>query len=210
MRIIMAVAPDVKRRTSPRERTRGLLLEAAREQLRQSLPLTVQAVADRAGVSRATAYRYFSSNESIALQLTMPLSGDLIDDPSWPYPRPDPSTDLPTRAATLVRGMGEWAFDHAPELRNVLAVSLAPDSAARGMSRSGKLSRARWIEALLADLPPEVGPATRRLLAIALLPLFGADAVVWTTDVAELDREAALDALAWTAATLVRAVIESG
>jgi AcrR family transcriptional regulator len=209
MRIMTVMAPVVKRPTSARERTRALLLDAAREQLRESLPLTVQAVADRAGVSRATAYRYFSSNDSIALQLTMPLHEDLIDDSSWPYPRPDPATDLPTRAATLVRGMGEWAFDHAPELRNLLAVSLAPDSQARGLSRSGKLSRARWIEALLADLPPEVDAATRRRLAIALLPLFGADAVVWTTDVAELDREAALDALAWTAATLVRAVIES-
>jgi len=104
--------------------------------------------------------------------------------------------------------MGEWAFDHAQELRTLLALSLEPDSEARGLTRRGKLRRARWIEGLLADLPPTVEQDTRRRLAAALLPLFGADAIVWTVDVAGLDREAALDTLAWTASTLVRAVLD--
>jgi len=103
--------------------------------------------------------------------------------------------------------MGEWAFDHAQELRTLLALSLEPDSEARGLSRRGKLRRTRWIDGLLADLPDGVEQDTRQRLAAALLPLFGADAIVWTTDVAGLDREAALDVLAWTASTLVRAVL---
>src|SRR5215831_11549107 len=207
MCIMKAVSTDVKP-TTPRERTRRLLLDAARELLRSGRPLTVQSVADQAGVSRATAYRYFSSNDSVAVQVTMPLRDDPFADPNWPYSRPDPHADLPTRAAAVVRSMGEWAFDHAQELRTLLALSLEPDSEARGLSRRGKLRRARWIEALLADLPDSIGQDTRRRLAAALLPLFGADAIVWTVDVADLDREAALDILAWTATTLVRAVLD--
>ena len=201
-----AMSTDVKP-TTPRERTRRLLLDAARELLRSGRPLTVQSVADQAGVSRATAYRYFSSNDSVAVQATMPLHDDPFADPAWPYSRPDPDSDPPTRAAAVVRSMGEWAFDHAQELRTLLALSLEPDSEARGLSRHGKLRRAQWIEGLLADLPGSVEQDTRRRLAAALLPLFGADAIVWTTDVAGLDREAALDVLAWTASTLVRAVL---
>jgi AcrR family transcriptional regulator len=201
------MSPHVKP-TTPRERTRRLLLDAARELLRSGRPLTVQSVADQAGVSRATAYRYFSSNDSVAVQATMPLLDDPFADPAWPYSRPDPHADLPTRAAAVVRSMGEWAFDHAQELRTLLALSLEPDSEARGLSRRGKLRRARWIEALLADLPRTVEQDTRRRLAAALHPLFGADAIVWTVDVAGLDREAALDTLAWTASTLVRAVLD--
>ena len=202
-----AVSTDVKP-TTPRERTRRLLLDAARELLRSGRPLTVQSVADQAGVSRATAYRYFSSNDSVAVQATMPLHDDPFADPAWPYSRSDPHADLPTRAAAVVRSMGEWAFDHAQELRTLLALSLEPDSEARGLSRHGKLRRARWIDGLLADLPDSVQQDTRRRLATALLPLFGANAIVWTADVADLDREAALDILAWTASTLVRAVLD--
>ena len=201
-----AVSTDVKP-TTPRERTRRLLLDAARELLRAGRPLTVQSGADQAGVSRATAYRYFSSNDSVAVQATMPLHDDPFADPAWPYSRPDPHADLPTRAGAVVRSMGEWAFDHAQELRTLLALSLEPDSEARGLSRRGKLRRTRWIDGLLADLPDGVEQDTRQRLAAALLPLFGADAIVWTTDVADLDREAALDILAWTASTLVRAVL---
>ena len=201
-----AVSTDVKP-TTPRERTRRLLLDAARELLRSGRPLTVQSVADQAGVSRATAYRYFSSNDSLAVQVTMPLHDDPFADPAWPYSRPDPHADLPTRAGAMVRSMGEWAFDHAQELRTLLALSLEPDSEARGLSRRGKLRRTRWIDGLLADLPESVEQDTRRRLAAALLPLFGADAIVWTADIAGLDREAALDILAWTASTLVRAVL---
>ena len=202
-----AMSTDVKP-TTPRERTRRLLLDAARELLRSGRPLTVQSVADQAGVSRATAYRYFSSNDSVAVQAAMPLHDDPFADPAWPYSRPDPHADLPTRAGAVVRSMGEWAFDHAQELRTLLALSLEPDSEARGLSRRGKLRRTRWIDGLLADLPDGVEQDTRQRLAAALLPLFGADAIVWTTDVADLDREAALDILAWTASTLVRAVLD--
>jgi len=202
-----AVSTDVKP-TTPRERTRRLLLDAARELLRSGRPLTVRSVADQAGVSRATAYRYFSSNDSVAVQATMPLHDDPFADPAWPYSRSDPHADLPTRAAAVVRSMGEWAFDHAQELRTLLALSLEPDSEARGLSRRGKLRRTRWIDSLLADLPDGVEQDTRRRLAAALLPLFGANAIVWTADVADLDREAALDILAWTASTLVRAVLD--
>jgi len=202
-----AMSTDVKP-TTPRERTRKFLLDAARELLRSGRPLTVQSVADQAGVSRATAYRYFSSNDSVAVQATMPLHDDPFADPAWPYSRPDPHADLPTRAGAVVRSMGEWAFDHAQELRTLLALSLEPDSEARGLSRRGKLRRAQWVEGLLADLPDSVEQDTRRRLAAALLPLFGADAIVWTVDVADLDREAALDILTWTASTLVRAVLD--
>src|SRR5215472_6747659 len=202
-----AVGTEVKA-TTPRERTRRLLLDAAREVLRSGRPLTVQSVADQAGVSRATAYRYFSSNDSVAVQATMPLHDDPFADPAWPYSRPDPDADLPTRAGAVVRSMGEWAFDHAQELRTLLALSLEPDSEARGLSRRGKLPRTRWIDGLLADLPDGVEQDTRRRLAAALLPLFGADAIVWTADVAGLDRETALDVLPWIASTLVRAVLD--
>ncbi len=201
---------DHVKRSSPRERTRRDLLIAARELLSEGEPLTVQAAADRAGVSRATAYRYFASNDAVALNATLPLADDPFSDPAWPYARPEAGQPPADRVEALVRGMAEWAFDHERELRTVLALSLEPDAEERGFARVGKLARFRWIDAALGDLPSTVKPAQRRRLKAALLPLFGSDAVVWTGDVAGLERKQAVDQLAWTARTLVQAVLADG
>ena len=70
-------------RRRPKERTLRLLRGAARELLRAGGPLTVPAVAERAGVSRATAYRYFPNNDAVVLHATMSLADDPLDDPDW-------------------------------------------------------------------------------------------------------------------------------
>ena len=61
--------------SGPRERTMRLLREAARELLRTGGPLTVPAAAELAGVSWATAYRYFPNNDSVVLHATMSPRG---------------------------------------------------------------------------------------------------------------------------------------
>jgi AcrR family transcriptional regulator len=206
----MSRMAGARKPVAPRERMRRLLIDAAHEQLRDGGPLTVQAVAERAGVSRATAYRYFPNNDSVLLHATIPNPAGPADDPDWPYAAPDPTSPLPDRVADLVRGLAAWAFDHQRELTTVMALSLQPDAEERGLSRSGRLSRYHWIDQALTDLPAHVTPDARRRLELALLPLFGADAVVWTTHVAHLDREAALDQLAWMARTMVDAVVHPG
>lgn len=195
------------RTTGAAARTRSLLIRTARELLLAGEPLTVQAVADRSGVSRATAYRYFPSNESVAVHATMPLSDDPLTDPEWTGSDPDSPQDLASRAAALVRRMGAWAFDHEQELRILLRLSLPDGSGRPVLARRPNTRRDHWIAALLADLPATVPTQARERLAIALIPLFGSDAVVWLTDMAGLEREAALRQLEWMARTLVTATL---
>lgn len=189
---------------SPKQRTWRLLREAARELLRTGGPLTVPAVAERAGVSRATAYRYFPGNEAVVLHATMSLADDPLSDSDWAPPAGTPPADLSARAADLVRATAEWAFDHETELRTMLRLSLAPDPDSKRPRRGPtNTNRDRWIGALLQGLPADVSPAARHRLAVALIPLFGADAVVWTTDMAQLPRDEAIELLAWMAQALV-------
>lgn len=193
------------RRPSARERTAELLARTARAQLRDGGEMTVAAVAGRAGVSRATAYRYFVSNDAVTVWATRPASIQ-ADAPEIPAM---PEAQAPgDRAARLVRDQGVWAFEHERELRAILALSLAPDAAERGLSRRGRMRRSQWIEdGLLKYLPGSVTEQHRTRLAAALTPLFGSDAVVWTKDAAELDQAQALDIMAWIARTLVEATI---
>lgn len=174
--------------------------------------MTVAAVAERAGVSRATAYRYFVNNEAVTLWAALPVLADATgtDDTAAPHgPLAESAALKPTdRAEQLVRARGEWAFEHVRELRALLATSLAPTSQETGAIRQGKLRRGEWIEAsLLRYLPDYVSNDQRRRLALALIPLFGSDMVVWTADAAELPQDEALEVIAWIARSLVDATL---
>ena len=192
-------------RTPASRRMRERLTAAARAQLRDGSPMTVEAVAARAGVSRATAYRHLLNNDAVLLWATRPDEEMLA--PPVPTSGGDESADLADRAEALIRSTAQWAFEHERELRAVLAVSLGEQSAQRGLSRRGRMQRDRWIDGLLSGLPADVAPAPRSRLRAALMPLFGADAVVWTRDVADLSVPEAIDVLVWMARTLVTAVV---
>jgi AcrR family transcriptional regulator len=200
--------PEETGRYRQKARTRDLLLASSREMMTAGEPLTIQALSEKTGVSRATIYRYFPSNDDLVIQAASPESDDPLDDANWPYSPHDVPVDPVERAAKLVRVMGEWAFDREPEMRTLLRVSLEPDSEERGFSRRGRTSRHRWITSLLEALPDDVPAAERRRLAASFHALFGSDAVVWTTDMAELKREDAIDVLEWMARALVKATLD--
>jgi AcrR family transcriptional regulator len=186
---------------------RERLTEAARAQLREGGPMTVQAVAARARVSRATAYRHFLSNDAVLLWATRPVEGD----PLLPAPLVENlpgESSLADRAEALIRTTARWAFEHERELRAVLAVSLtATRPSGEAPLRKGRMQRGRWIDDLLTGLPATVAPATRARLAAALTPLFGADAVVWTRDAADLPIPEAVEVMVWMARAVITAAL---
>jgi AcrR family transcriptional regulator len=186
---------------------RERLTEAARAQLREGGPMTVPAVAARARVSRATAYRHFLNNDAVLLWATRPLDGDpLLPPPGVDTPE-SADLDLADRAEALIRTTARWAFDHERELRAVLAVSLTTRAPGEAPVRKGRMQRGRWIDDLLTGLPASVTPTVRARLAAALTPLFGADAVVWTRDAADLDAPDAIEVLVWMARTFIAAAL---
>jgi AcrR family transcriptional regulator len=183
-----------------------LLEESARELLRTGGPLTVPALAELAGVSRATAYRYFPNNDVVVFHATRKLPSNPLDDDTWGLSTPVAPDGLGARAADLVRVTGAWAFDNETVLRTFLRLSLDGPRENGALRRAGT-SRGRWIANLLEGLPKDVRPEARDRLAKALIPLFGSDAIVWTTDMAELSRDEAIDLLAWMAQVLVEATV---
>ena len=193
-------------RPSPKERTLRLLREAAHELLRTGRPLTVPAAAELAGVSRATAYRYFPTNDAVVLHATMSLADDPLEDSEWATTAASSPDELAARAADLVRATAAWAFEHETELRTMLHLSLDPGTE-HAKPRRGLTNRGRWIAALLEGLPSDVPQDSRNRLANALVPLFGSDAIVWTTDMADLPQEQAVELLAWMAQVLVKATL---
>src|SRR4051795_10040064 len=116
--------------TRPRqtERTRRALIEAADELFEQGRVPTVAAVAERADVARATAYRYFPSQEALLLETTFLGDSDAMRAiPELAATVEDPGE----RLAEAVRTGAEWTLGREARLRMVLRASLDPSGAQR-------------------------------------------------------------------------------
>jgi len=187
----------VATRDRQKSRTRRALIEAADELFAAGVVPTVAAVAERADVARATAYRYFPTQEALLVETTflgdsdalrgIPALADSIADPG-------------ERMAEAVRTGAEWTLEREARLRMILRASLDPaGGAARPARRRG------YIAALLEplDLPPDV----HERLAASLTLLFGIDPIVALTDNADIERSQIPEVLAWTARALVAAAL---
>lgn len=187
-------------RANQRRRTRRALIEAALALCEGGRRPSFPEVAERAMVSRATAYRYYSSVE------------DLISDAMFERAVPpleslfSPGLDDPAEAAgRAARAMNKLLLDdevglHAVE-RSFMSAWLnnPPESRPPRPAR-----RMQYIGPIVESLKSELTPSARKRLTHALALLMGTEAALALCDVAGADIDEALAASAWAAQALVR------
>ena len=189
--------PQGRTRDRQTRRTRRALLAAADELFAEGRVPSVAEVAERADVARATAYRYFPTQEALLLETSHlgdsePLRS-LLDDVAG-------IADPAARVAEAVRRGAAWTLGREPQLRAILRASLDPERDTRRPAR-----RRAYIADLLAPL--ELPPAAAERLTAGLTLLFGIDPIVSLRDNGDLPAERIPDALAWTARALVEAAL---
>jgi len=190
-----------KGRAAQKLRTRQALMDTAVELVKAGRRPSVSAVADQAGVSRATAYRYFPSQDLMLSEAMIRAAAGTA--PDTLIPAGTPKADPAKVAAAITRQAGQFSLDHEERLRTALRLSLDPQS---GYQRPGR--RGRWIDDILAAAGDRLDPPARARLSAALHLVLGIDPIIVLTDIAGLDRAEALDVLEWVAATLVEAAIK--
>jgi AcrR family transcriptional regulator len=182
-------------REAQKARTRALIVAAA-SGLTQP---TVEQAADAAGVSRATAYRYFPTQEALSVELD---SGEvwaeveaLVADPQ--------TADVAARLDRLVDAVVSAVYAEEPQVRTALRVYhdtwlRDPDAQVR------KGRRMDWIDKTISPLPAEARESLRLPLALAI----GPDPVTMLKDVAGLDAERTRRVLKWTTHAILRAAAQ--
>jgi AcrR family transcriptional regulator len=193
--------PARERKTRPRqtERTRRALIAAADELFAEGHVPTVAAVAERADVGRATAYRYFPTQEALLLETTFLGDSETLRSlPELTREGDDPAEGV----AEAVRRGAEWTLEREARLRMVLRASLDPAGETTRPAR-----RRGYIEALLEPVADQLSPAAHERLTGALTLLFGVDPIVSLADNSDIPREQIPDVLAWTARRLVDAAL---
>src|SRR5215472_6295017 len=189
-------------RSAQKLRTRQALMDAAVELVQAGQHPTVSAVADQAGVSRATAYRYFPSQDPMLSEATIRAAAG---PPDGLPPAGTAAASPEEVAAAITRQAGQFSLDHEERLRTALRLSLDPQS---GYQRPGR--RGRWVDEILAATGGRLDEPARARLSAALHLVLGIDPIIELTDIAGLDRAEALDVLEWVAATLVQASLANG
>ncbi len=187
-------------RTRQKARTRQALLTATRELLAEGITPTVEQAAERAAISRTTAYRYFPNQRALVIATYPEIDTSSLLDGHAPA---DPSARLEVVASMI----GRQLLEHEQELRAMLRLSLeapAPDPQTLSLRQGRAIG---WIEDALAPLRGRTSEADIRRLALSIRATLGIEALVWLTDIGGLSREQAVDLMRSSARTLLSAAL---
>jgi AcrR family transcriptional regulator len=187
-------------RTNQKARTRTAMLAATRELLAEGVAVTVEQAADRAAVSRTTAYRYFPNQRALLIASYPEIEAPSLLDAEAPA---DPSA----RLEVVTEAIARQVLEYEPELRAMLRLSLesaAPDQGALPLRQGRAIG---WIEDALAPLRDRMSASELRRLVLAIRATLGIEALVWLTDIGGLSREEAVEIMRSSARTLVRCAI---
>lgn len=196
-------------RTNQKLRTRQALLDAAAALLSEGATPQVADVAERAEVSRATAFRYFPSQDALLLEA---LVGGWAKTPDELFPAGS-SDDPEERAVIATRSYFGLACSRPTEFRNFLRLcmkgTVEREPGASGPSRQGR--RLQALAGALAPVAKRLGASRARRLGQALAVFAGVETMVVLEDVCGLDARAGAAVVEWATRALVRqAIAEAG
>jgi AcrR family transcriptional regulator len=196
-------------RINQKRRTRAAILAAAVELLEGGQRPTVAEVADAALVSRATAYRYFPTQEYLLFEAALESTRSDIDRELDENTLPE---DPEARLEMLIDALQKRILDKEAAFRTMLRLSLEQspqeeeqyggESVPSPRLRGG--GRVRWIEKALAPVEGRFEESDFRRLVAALSLCMGIEALVVLRDVCALESTKAEEVLRWAARTLLR------
>jgi len=193
----MSIPYELTGRTHQKARSRNALIAAARQLLSEGMTPTVERTADRAAISRTTAFRYFPNQRALLVATYPNIAEPSLLGPAAPD---DPMARLEAVTAEFTRQV----LDYEPELRAQLHLSLEPGP---GQPDGLPLRQGRgigWIEEALSPLRKVIPQRELYRLVLAIRATLGIEALVWLIDVAGVSREEAIDIMRSSARTLLR------
>ena len=189
-----------------KRRTREALVRAAQRLLDAGRMPTVVEVADEALVSRATAYRYFPSQEHLLLDAVLARSIDEIDPAVVAGVG---SGAVGERVEGLVGAVHDQVAANPSAFRRLLRLSVEqPPSGGAATAASIRGERRRqWIEIALEPVRSELDERSFRRLASALALCIGAEAYVVLRDLCRLGEQEAEETLRWAGRALLTSAV---
>jgi AcrR family transcriptional regulator len=206
----MNVSGSSDPRAAQKQRTRKALVDAASQLLREGRTPTVIEAAEAASVSRATAYRYFPTQEALLIEIADVTPATAAVEQLVAANRGEPPAE---RLRQVVDAFNRVGLEQEAQLRHSLRIYLDTwfehHSDADEMPEVREGRRMRWLDDILAPLRDELTGLQWRRLRGALALTIGVESLVVMKDVCRIeDDDEMRDVLQWTASTLLRAATE--
>jgi AcrR family transcriptional regulator len=202
-----APIPSTSGRVAQKRRTRNDLLRAAQLLRERGEIPTVARAADDAGISRATAYRYFPTQDVLLAEAS---AAPLLDEIAKIVARAAPIADPEARVRAVFSEVAPLLLRHEAELRAMLKLALE-----RSLQYDDEsevlLHSSRWIIAwdpLLEPLRSRVSPHDYVLMVRSLSTLLSIDAILVLRDACDGDEQRTIAAITNAARAMLRGFLE--
>src|SRR5688572_16074943 len=116
----MSISYEATGRRRQKGRTRQALIGAARHLIAAGETPTIEQAADAAGISRATAYRYFPNQRDMLVAAHPEIEATSLLGP-------EPPQDVGARLDRVVDALTRMLIENEPQLRTMLRLSLESD-----------------------------------------------------------------------------------
>lgn len=190
----------------PRARTRRLMLDTAVSLMQAGRTPSVSDVAEAAGVSRATAYRYFPSQAALVHAVVDAGLGPILQ---WQSDATDAQTRMRDLLALSMPRIAEFQATFRAALKLALEQWASRRAGTLGDEPPFKRGhRVDMLQKAIAPLRNQLGEARFERLAQALSLSYGLELLLVLQDIWGLDFDKAQDVAQWTAHALIRTAIE--
>lgn len=186
-----------------RARTRKLMLDAAVELMQSGLTPSVNGVAGVAGVSRATAYRYFASEAELVHAVVDEALGPILD---WSPTGANVAERVADLLATAIPRIDEFEATFKASLR--LSLEQWARRRAGTLGAEPLFTRGHRIDLMMNATAPIAGavtPSQHLRLAQALSLVYGVEVLNVLKDIWGLSVTEAQGVAQWAAAALIKA-----
>lgn len=188
-----------------RARTMNLMLETARRLMQEGETPSVSAVAEAAGVSRATAYRYFPSQAALVEAVVDEALGPILE---WT----SASADAEARVTQLLSSSMPRILEYEATFKAALKLSLEQWARRRAgtLGEEPPFKRGHRVDLLQAAIAPLRKTLPKRAfdrLAKALSLTYGLEVLIILKDLWGLEADEMQEVAVWAGRALVRSAI---
>jgi AcrR family transcriptional regulator len=194
-------------RVNQKHRTRNALLQAAADLMRQGLTPSIEEIADAAQVSRATAYRYFPTQEHI-LAGSAVMNANLGGEERLKTALE--TDDVYVRLDNVILEFHERFSSNEVAYRTLLRVLLQSSTADIDSQEKPQVRGSRhihWLHEALVPVQEQLSTEEFDTLVMALAASTGFEAFVTLRDNCLLDTSRTKEIMCWTARALLQSAL---
>lgn len=188
-------------RKNQKLKTRDKILESTQSLMENSENLTLEDVAKKAGISRATIYRYYSKIEILVAEAVLDLNTksteEIIEDVRH--------LELDKAIFAIQDYYNNLTIDHEAGFRKYMSVVLNAEQSKK--MRGAR--RKKTLQKLFKEKAKHLSASERENLANLATVLMGIEAFVVTKDVCNLDNQQSKEVLNWGLKQVLQSVLKS-